>query len=205
MTTTASHIFLENVRFYAYHGVAPQETLVGNEFIINLSLKVDFGQAATTDEVADTVSYADVYAVLKEEMATPSKLLEHVCRRIVQRLFHDFQDIEEVSIRLAKRNPPMGADIDAAGVEMICKNKTRDMSNKRSSKEKVLITMGIIVLLSIILLGTFSLPVGFTLCGAIGLIYGIIDKNKAFIRWSALALLIGIVMVAYTLHLIDSM
>lgn len=121
MTTTASHIFLENVRFYAYHGVAPQETLVGNEFIINISLKVDFGQAATTDEVADTVSYADVYAVLKEEMAIPSKLLEHVCRRIVQRLFHDFQDIEEVSIRLAKRNPPMGADIDAAGVEMSCK------------------------------------------------------------------------------------
>lgn len=121
MTTTSSHIFLENVRFYAYHGVAPQETLVGNEFIINLSLKVDFGQAATTDEVADTVSYADVYAVLKEEMATPSKLLEHVCRRIVQRLFHDFRDIEEVSIRLAKRNPPMGADIDSAGVEMICK------------------------------------------------------------------------------------
>lgn len=79
------------------------------------------------------------------------------------------------------------------------------MSNKRSLRDNVLMAMGIIVLLSIILLGTFSLPVGFTLCGAIGLIYGIKDKNKAFIRWSALALLIGIAMVAYTLHLINSM
>lgn len=124
MTTTSSHIFLENVRFYAYHGVAPQETLVGNEFTISLQLKVDFGRAAETDEVTDTVSYADVYEVLKEEMAVPSKLLEHVCGRIVRRLFHDFSEIEEVSIRLGKRNPPMGADIDTAGVEMVCK-KTR--------------------------------------------------------------------------------
>lgn len=121
MTTTSSHIFLENVHLYAHHGVAPQETLVGNEFIINLKLKVDFGRAAETDEVTDTVSYADVYEVLKEEMAIPSKLLEHVCRRIVQRFFRDFTEIEEVSIRLAKRNPPMGADIDTAGVEMVCK------------------------------------------------------------------------------------
>ena len=34
--TTQHYIFLENVRFYSYHGVAPQETAIGNEFIINL-------------------------------------------------------------------------------------------------------------------------------------------------------------------------
>ena len=37
--TTQHYIFLENVRFYSYHGVAPQETAIGNEFIINLRLK----------------------------------------------------------------------------------------------------------------------------------------------------------------------
>ena len=35
--TTQHYIFLENVRFYSYHGVAPQETAIGNEFIINLN------------------------------------------------------------------------------------------------------------------------------------------------------------------------
>lgn len=121
MTTLAHSIFLDNVRFYAYHGVAPQETIAGNEFTISLNLAVNFECAAETDEVANTVSYADVYTLLKEEMAVPSKLLEHVCGRIVRRLFHDFQMIEEVHIKLAKRNPPMGADIEAAGVEMHCK------------------------------------------------------------------------------------
>lgn len=105
--TTQHYIFLENVRFYSYHGVAPQETAIGNEFIINLRLKTDFGKATETDEVEDTVSYADIYATLKEEMELPSKLLEHVCGRIVKRLFRDFRKIREIEIKLAKRNPPM--------------------------------------------------------------------------------------------------
>ncbi|MGE0016629.1 MAG: dihydroneopterin aldolase, partial [Bacteroides sp.] len=46
---TTSTIFLQNLVFYAYHGVAPQETAVGNTFIINLSLKGDFGQAMQSD------------------------------------------------------------------------------------------------------------------------------------------------------------
>ena len=79
--TTHYYIFLENVRFYSYHGVAPQETAIGNEFIINLRLKTDFGKATETDEVEDTVSYADIHAALKEEMDIPSKLLEHACGR----------------------------------------------------------------------------------------------------------------------------
>ncbi|MEG1563966.1 MAG: dihydroneopterin aldolase [Bacteroides sp.] len=122
MKTTSSYIFLENVRFYAYHGVAPQETVVGNEFIINLKLKVDFSRATTTDEVTDTVSYAEVYEVVRKEMLQPSKLLEHVCGRIVRRLFDTFPGIDDIAIKLAKRHPPIRADLDAAGVEMYCEN-----------------------------------------------------------------------------------
>lgn len=120
MTTHASYIFLNNVRFYARHGVAPQETMVGNEFTIHLKLKVDIVRAMATDEVEDTVSYADVYQVLKQEMEISSKLLEHVCGRIIQRLFNEFLLIEEIEMKLSKRNPPMGADIDCAGVEIHC-------------------------------------------------------------------------------------
>ena len=53
-------------------------------------------------------------------MEIPSKLLEHVCGRIATRLFQEFPGIEEIEIKLSKRNPPMGADIDSAGVEMHC-------------------------------------------------------------------------------------
>lgn len=123
MKINNSYIFLKDIHCYAYHGVAPQENLIGNEYIINLKLKVDISKAAQTDEVEDTVSYADVHDVIKNEMTIPSKLLEHVGRRIVERIFVTFPTIEEVELQLSKRNPPMGADIDVAGIEVCCSRK----------------------------------------------------------------------------------
>ena len=114
---------MKEIRCYAYHGVAPQENLIGNEYLIDLKLKVDISKAARTDEVTDTVNYAEVHQVIKNEMAVPSKLLEHVSGRIIQKLFDQFPYIEEIELRLSKRNPPMGADIESAGIELHCSRK----------------------------------------------------------------------------------
>ena len=51
MNINASYIHLENILFFAHHGVATQETIVGNEFYINLRLKVGFARAIETDAV----------------------------------------------------------------------------------------------------------------------------------------------------------
>lgn len=116
--TMTHYILLQNLHFHAFHGVAPQEQLVGNDFVINLRLGTDFSLAMQSDEVGDTVSYAEVFAALREEMNTPSKLLEHVAGRIMARLYRDFPTISSIELTLLKRNPPMNADIDAAGVEL---------------------------------------------------------------------------------------
>ena len=121
MKINSSYILLKEIRCYAYHGVAPQENLIGNEYLIDL--KVDISKAARTDEVTDTVNYAEVHQVIKNEMAVPSKLLEHVSGRIIQKLFDQFPCIEEIELRLSKRNPPMGADIESAGIELHCSKK----------------------------------------------------------------------------------
>lgn len=118
-----SYIFLKDLRFFAYHGVGAQETCVGNEFTIDLRIKTDISKAMQSDSVNDTVSYADIYEAIRQEMDIPSKLLEHVAGRIARRLFRDFNAIEALELKLSKRNPPMGADITAAGVELSC-NRT---------------------------------------------------------------------------------
>lgn len=120
MKTLTSHIILKNLEFHAFHGVMPQETKVGNTFTINLKLKVDYTKAGETDLVEDTVSYADVFKTVKQEMDIPSKLLEHVIYRIAKALLNQFTQIEQVEINLEKINPPMGADIETAGVHLIC-------------------------------------------------------------------------------------
>jgi len=118
MKATEMYIRMEGMKFHAFHGVLPQENLVGAYFYIDLNLKTDFTRAAETDELEGTVSYADIHAVVKEEMSVPSQLLEHVCQRIARRLFQDFPSIEAIDIRLSKENPPMGAYAKSIGVEV---------------------------------------------------------------------------------------
>ena len=115
-----SHIYFKQLRFYAYHGVNPQENRVGNEYTLNLRIKTDIAQAVRTDDITHTVNYAEVYETIKQEMEKPACLLEHLCGRIVQSLFRHFPAIDEIEIELSKRNPPMGADIEAAGIAMHC-------------------------------------------------------------------------------------
>lgn len=122
MKATSMYIYLNGVKFFARHGVDPQETTVGAIFTIDLKLKTDFSHASHTDELEGTVSYAEVYTAVKDEMQIPSKLLEHVCERISKRLFNDFPTIEEIEIRLFKENPPMGADCQQVGVA-VCYGK----------------------------------------------------------------------------------
>lgn len=123
MKINNSYILLKEIRCYAYHGVAPQENLIGNEYIIDLKLKVDISKVVQTDEVADTVNYAEVHQVIMAEMAVPSKLLEHVGGRIIEKLFQQFPALEEIELHLFKRNPPMGADVESAGIELHCSRK----------------------------------------------------------------------------------
>ena len=117
MQATHMYIRLEGMKFYAYHGVLPQENLVGANYYIDLKLKTDFSHAAKTDELEGTINYADIHTTVKKEMHITSKLLEHVCQRIASRLFQDFPTIESMEIRLSKENPPMGACAKSIGVE----------------------------------------------------------------------------------------
>lgn len=122
MKLMSSKIYLRNVRFHAFHGVLPQEGIVGNDYLVNLVLDYDFSSAMKTDELQGTLNYAEVYQKVRGEMATPSKLLEHVAGRIAHRLFSDFPEIQKLQLSITKVNPPMGADSDGAGVEVVLIN-----------------------------------------------------------------------------------
>lgn len=122
MKLMSSKIYLRNVRFHAFHGVLPQEGIVGNDYLVNLVLDYDFSSAMQTDELQGTLNYAEVNQKVREEMAVPSKLLEHVAGRIAHRLFSDFPEIQKLQLSITKVNPPMGADSDGAGVEVVLTN-----------------------------------------------------------------------------------
>lgn len=126
MKIESGYVVLRDVRLHAAHGVAPQETVVGADFIVDLRIGCDLSRAVASDDVADTISYADVYEVLKREMEVPSRLVEHVACRVGKALFQAFPAIHSVDIRITKVNPPMGACCLGAGVELhLINDKTR--------------------------------------------------------------------------------
>lgn len=118
MMVKHSYVLLQDLRFHAYHGVLPQERLVGNDYVVNLRIGYDISEAMQSDDVNDTLNYAEVYQLVSQEMAVPSALVERVAGRIGDRLFRNFPMIEEVELKIIKRNPPMGADGEGAGIEV---------------------------------------------------------------------------------------
>lgn len=113
-----SCIFLNGLRFHAFHGVMPQERLTGNDYRVDLKIDFPLEKAVGSDDVDDTLNYATVYTAVKEEMDVPSQLIERVAYRIADRLFRTFKAINEVEIKVEKCNPPMGADCEGSGVEL---------------------------------------------------------------------------------------
>lgn len=115
------------MRFHARHGVLEQERLTGGDFLVSVNATYPLEEAVKTDEVGDTLNYAEVYETVKEEMEQPSRLIEHVAGRIGERLLEKMPKIEELTVRVVKENPPMGADCDGAGVQLHWINNEKGM------------------------------------------------------------------------------
>ena len=126
MRIESGYIFLKELRFRAFHGVMPQECMIGADFLVSIRIGYDLTKAVQTDEVGDTLNYAEVYALVKKEMEHSSALLEHVAGRIGKVLFDYDPKIQSVDLWLTKVNPPMGADSTGAGVELHLINDKTD-------------------------------------------------------------------------------
>lgn len=128
-----SYIHLIGMEFHAYHGVLEQERLTGNDYTVDCRIKYDVGKAMTSDDVFDTVNYAEVYKVIAQEMGVPSQLLERVCSRVGDRLFRRFPTIEAIDLKMVKKNPPMGAHCFGAAVEVHLENDILDILNEKNN------------------------------------------------------------------------
>jgi dihydroneopterin aldolase len=113
-------ILLRGLTFYGFHGVNPEEQALGQRFRVDVTLWADLAPAATSDAVADTVSYATVYKRVRALVeGPPSALLEHLAGQICADLLALDPRIARVRVRVTKLQPPLkGAATGTAGVEL---------------------------------------------------------------------------------------
>lgn len=112
-----SKILLEDIKIYAHHGVLPEENIIGTYYLVNLEAHADLWKATETDDLNDTISYADLNQIIHEEMTIPAKLLESVAGRIISKIHGRFPQISFLKLKITKTNPPMQGEMKGASVE----------------------------------------------------------------------------------------
>ena len=111
-------IQIEKMEFYAYHGHFEEEQVIGSHFLVDVSIETDCTKAAASDNLKDALDYQKVYKLIKEEMAVKSHLLENICKRILDKLFLEFDNVEKATIKIRKQNPSMGGRMDNVSLTM---------------------------------------------------------------------------------------
>lgn len=112
-----SKIILEDIKIYAYHGVLPEEALIGNYYVVNVEVVADLEKASQSDDLQDTINYAEISAIIHQEMAIRSQLLEHVIGRIIQKIENQFPTITFIKVKLTKTIPPMPGEMSGVSLE----------------------------------------------------------------------------------------
>ena len=114
-------IKLTNIRTFSFHGCLVEESKIGSDYSVNLTIKTNLEPSALTDELTDTVDYVDLNRIVVEEMAIRAKLLEHVAKRIMDRVLKELQMVTKIEVEVTKLNPPIGGDVE--GVTIVMKKK----------------------------------------------------------------------------------
>ena len=109
-------ILIEGIKLYAYHGCMKEEAAVGGHYIVDISIKADLKKASSSDRLNDTIDYVSVFEVVKKEMAVPSKLIEHVAKRILDRLKKKFPKTGSIAVKVTKLNPPINGEVEKVSV-----------------------------------------------------------------------------------------
>ena len=125
----SDRIVLEGMRFYGFHGVNPEERVLGQEYLVDLTVELDLGGAGRSDRLEDTISYTHIYRAVREVMeGEPRNLLEAAAQAIAERVLSDFP-VDSVIVRVKKPHPPIrGSIIEYATVEIFRRRKDQGKS-----------------------------------------------------------------------------
>ena len=111
-------IQLRDVMLYGRHGVMPEERVLGNQYRVNVCLRLDASSFdPQLDSIDSTVSYADVYDLLVQQMSLPAALLETVAVRFADDVRKRWCMIQGGEIEIIKTVPPIPGMIGEAGVK----------------------------------------------------------------------------------------
>ena len=112
-------IRVNNIRVHSNHGCLKEEKLIGSDYRVDLEVSANLYKPSVSDKLSDTVDYVHLNNIVKEEMAIPSKLLENVAKRILDRILQEIEMVKTAEITVSKINPPIGGDVESVSVNIL--------------------------------------------------------------------------------------
>jgi dihydroneopterin aldolase len=112
-------IVISGLTFYGYHGVQPEEKVLGQRFTADVEIGLDLSSAGVTDDLEDTVNYAEVQRIVGDTIEGPARnLIEAVAEQIAQSLLVETA-AQWVMVRLSKPSAPIqGTATGSVAVEI---------------------------------------------------------------------------------------
>lgn len=111
-------VSLEGLEFFAYHGYYDEEQKIGNKYSVDISVYADLDEAAREDQLNETIDYEKLYKIITNEINRPSRLLEHIGKRIMDAVMEKFPMVKAVEVSVSKYNPPIGGVCHRAVVSL---------------------------------------------------------------------------------------
>ena len=126
---TSDEVFLEGLRFYGYHGVNPEEQVLGQRFVVDVRLTADLKKAGHSDDLGDTVNYSAAAKHIRAIVeGPPRRLIEAVAEDIATALLAEHPLAWSVTVTLRKPEAALkGIVMDAVGVRV---RRTREDADR---------------------------------------------------------------------------
>lgn len=113
-------ITLNDLQFYSKIGVDPQERIVGNEFRVNIAAAYN-AASFRSEQLQTTISYADIYEIISQEMKMEWELMESVAQSVTDKIISRWNQIEEIIIEIIKVTPPIPGIVGNCGIKYFWK------------------------------------------------------------------------------------
>ena len=112
-------IFLNEMVFYGYHGVQPEERALGQRFIVNLVIETVEETDRDIHHLQDTVDYTMIYEEVKHTMEKKQfHLLENCANEILDAIISNFDKVIAAEVRIKKPSVPINGSLGSVEIEM---------------------------------------------------------------------------------------
>jgi dihydroneopterin aldolase / 2-amino-4-hydroxy-6-hydroxymethyldihydropteridine diphosphokinase len=109
-------IFLKGVSGVGYHGVFEHEKREGQTFVVDVEVTSDFSAAVKSDDVRDTVNYAELADIAYEAITgQPFDLIEKLAD-VIARDCLDISGVTAVTVTVHKPNAPIAVPFENVSV-----------------------------------------------------------------------------------------